>query len=172
MSAVATLEYKVDELLDVLDRDIKHIQDCLRQLDQLRSCVIKRDDVGLSRMLAEIQAEANSHAANEQKRHSIRKYLAHVLDCSVDKINLSKIEDVLPEHSKAQIAQRKAELRVLVQRLKREHLSTVLLLSECARFNSLLLRNIFGFEDKAVNTYRPDGSTERQANTTFVNLQY
>jgi len=35
-----------------------------------------------------------------------------------------------------------------------------------------LLRNIFGFEDKAVNTYRPDGSTERQANTTFVNLQY
>jgi flagellar biosynthesis/type III secretory pathway chaperone len=172
MNAVATMEYRVDELLDVLDRDIKHIQDCLQQLDQLRSCVIKRDDVGLSRMLAEIRAEADSYAANEQKRHSIRKYLAHILDCSVDKINLSKIEAVLPEHRKAQITKRKAEIRALVQRLKKEHLSTALLLSECARFNSLLLRNIFGFEDKATSTYSPDGSTKRQANTTFVNLQY
>jgi hypothetical protein len=172
MNTVTIMEDRVDELLDVLDRDIRHIQDCLWHLDQLRSCVIKRDDIELARILAQIQAEADSHITNEQKRRSIRKYLAQALDCNIDQINLSKLEAMLPEHRKAQVAKRKEELRTLILQLKREHSSTVLLLSECARFNSLLLRNIFGFEHKAAITYSPDGSTKRQANTTFVNLQY
>jgi hypothetical protein len=172
MSVVAIIEDRVDELIKVLDKDIEHIRDCLCRLDQLRSCIIKRDDVKLTRILTQIQAEADIYITNEQKRQSIREYLAHALDCNIDQINLSKLEAILPESIRAQIAQRKALLKTLVQQLKIEYSNTALLVSECARFNNLLLRNIFGHEHRATVTYSPDGSTKKQIGTSFVNLQY
>lgn len=167
-----TIEDKVDELLDCLDKDSRHIEQSLSQLNELRRLVIKRDESALSRLLENIQTESDSYKSHELKRQSIRKELAHDLDCSFEQITLSSLESTLPEAKKAQVTQIKAKLKLLIEELKKEHLSTALLLSECARFNNLLLKSIFDLGKIGVVYYNSNGAARRQTDMAFVNLQF
>jgi hypothetical protein len=163
---------KVDRLLAVLDEDIRHIRGSLSRLDELRSLVIKRDDTALARLLENIRSEADDYAANESMRQAIREELADAVGCEVETMTLSRLETVLPEDRRAQVADRKARLRALVNELRKEHISTAMLLSECARFNSQLLRAVFNIGRTGSVTYSPTGAAKRQTDTTLVNLQY
>jgi hypothetical protein len=172
MKAAVEIEDKVDGLLVVLDKDIRHIQESLSRLDELRSLVIKRDDAALGELLEKIRAESDSYAANESNRQSVRKELAIVLECDLEQMTLSKLEAALSEEKKTQVAQRKTKLRSLTKELKKEHLSTVLLLSECARFNRLLLSSIFDLGKIGTITYDSNGAASRQTGAGFVNMQF
>jgi len=170
VEAVA-IQNKVDELLAVLDKDIQHIQDSLSWLNELRGLVIKRDDVALSKLLQSIQAESDSYVRNVQQRQSLRKDLANALGCQVEQITLSRLAAIVPEEKKAQVTGIKTKLRTLVEQLKKEHLSTALLLSDCARFNNLLLKAIFDLGKTPTVYYSPNGAAKRQTDTAFVSLQ-
>ncbi|MHC4482152.1 MAG: hypothetical protein ACYSW4_01245 [Planctomycetota bacterium] len=68
MKATAVeIEDKVDKLVVVLDKDIQHIQEALSQLNELRSLVIKRDEVALGKLLERIRVESDGYTANELK---------------------------------------------------------------------------------------------------------
>ena len=166
------IENKVDQLLVVLDRDIRHMQESLSRLDELRGLVVKRDDASLGKLLESIQSESNSYKNNELKRQLLREELAIALDCSLGQMTLSRLEAELSEGKKTEVAERKTKLQTLAKKLKKEHLSTVMLLSDCARFSSLLLKSIFELGGTGVMTYSPRGFAERQTNTAFVNLQF
>ena len=163
---------KIDRLFVVLDEDIEHIKRTLSCLNELRSLVIKRDDTGLAKLLEGIQTESNSYAANESKRRSIRKELADFFGCDMKQMTLTRLESELGEEEKAELAERKSKLRTLISELKTEHLSTAMLLSECARLNGLLLRGVFNLGNTATVTYNSDGFAKRQRDTTFVNMQF
>ena len=171
-AATIEIEDKVDELLEILDRDIRHIEKSLLWLNELRSSVIKRDDDASGKLLESIRAESDGYRNNELKRQSIRKNLADALGCNFEQVTLSAIETVLPEEQKTQIAERKDKLRALTEELKKEHLSTALLLSECARFNSILLKSIFDFGKTETVTYNSKGSAKQQNEMALVNLQF
>jgi len=166
------IEDKVDELLAFLDEDSRHIQESLSKLNELRSLVIKRDDAALGRLIESIQAESDSYRSHELKRQSIRKDLANALGCNLEQMTLSRLEANLPKEKKDQVARRKTKLKSLINELKKEHLSTVLLLSECARFNNMLLKSIFDLGKTDVVYYDSNGATRRQTDTAFVNLQF
>ncbi len=173
MKATAVeIEDKVDELLAALDKDSQHIQESLLKLNELRSLVVKRDDAALGRLLESIQAESGSYRSHELKRQSIRKDLADALGCNLEQMTLSSIEASLPEEKKAQVTRMKAKLKSLIMELKKEHLSTALLLSECTRFNNLLLKSIFDLGKSDVVYYNSNGATRRQTDTSLVNLQF
>ena len=173
MKSTATeIENKVDKLLTCLDKDSQHIQESLSQLNKLRSYVIKRDDSGLSKLLKVIQAEMDSYRNHESKRQTIRKELANTLGCDLEQVTLSAIEATLPKSKKDRVIQMKAKLKSLIGELKKEHLSTALLLSECARFNNLLLKSIFELGSTGAVYYNSNGATRRQVDTAFVNLQF
>jgi hypothetical protein len=173
MTATAIeIEAKIDQLLVCLDKDIEHLRGTLSLLNELRSLVIKRDEDSLGRLLENIQTESDTYKSQELKRHTIRKELAIALGCDPEQVTLSKLEAVLPEEEKAQVAERKAELKAFIKELKKEHLSTALLLSECARFNRLLLKSILNFGKTGTVYYDSDGSTKQQNETAFVNLQF
>ncbi len=72
-TAAIEIENKVDELLTVLDRDIRYIRENLSRLNELRSLVVKRDDASLRKLLGSIQSESNSYKDNELKRHLLRE---------------------------------------------------------------------------------------------------
>jgi len=166
------IEDKVDELLTFLDEDSRHIQDSLSKLNELRSLVIKRDNAALGRLLESIQAESDSYRSHELKRQSIRKDLANALGCNLEQMTLSRLEANLPKEKKEQVILRKTKLKSLINELKKEHLSTTLLLSECARFNNMLLKSIFDLGKTDVVYYDSNGATRRQTDTAFVNLQF
>ncbi len=166
------IEDKIDQLLLVLDKDIQHIVENLSKLNDLRGLVVKRDDVSLHELLESIKSESNSYKENELKRQSLREELATVLDCSLEQMTLSRLETELSGEKKAEVAQKKTKLQTLAQKLKKEHLSTMMLLSDCARFNSVLLKGVLEFGQAGTITYNPKGFAKHQASSTFVNLQF
>jgi flagellar biosynthesis/type III secretory pathway chaperone len=171
-AATIGAEDVVEELLVVLDEDIRLIQRSLSQLNELRSLVIKRDEVALGRLLERIQVEAPACKRHDSKRQSIRKELARALGCDYEQMTLSRLESVLPGEEKSKVAERKARLRSLTEELKKEHLSTALLLSECARFNNVLLRSVLGLGRTETLIYDSNGAASRQTDKALVNLQF
>ena len=170
-AAAASMEDKVDQLLVCLDKDAQHIQESLLQLNEMRRLVIKRDEAALGKLLESIQADADRYRRHELNRKSIRKELADCLGCGFEQMTLSALQASLPEEKKDQVARIKAKLRSLSAELKKEYLSTALLLSECARFNNLLLKGIFNLGKADSVHYNSSGATRRQVETAFFNLQ-
>ncbi len=171
-TAVVEIEKKVDELLTCLELDIRHIEETLLRLNELRSFVIKRDDAALGRLLENIRAGSESYRNNESRRQSIRKELADALDCEPKQMTLSVLESHLPESKCRLVGETKDKLRSLTFELRKEHLSTALLLSECARFNNALLRSIFEIGKTGVVCYNSNGSTMRQIDTALVDMKF
>lgn len=170
-SAVISINDKIDKLLDCLDNDILHIEQNILQLNELRILVIKRDDAGLGRLLENIQKNSQSYSENELNRLSIRKELADIMECPYEQVTLSTLEAALSETESHRITERKTKLKSLIEKLKNEHLGTTMLLTECARFNNILLKNIFNFGKTEIISYDSKGETKRQTNTAFMNLK-
>lgn len=166
------IENKVNELLVVLDEDIENIQKNLSRLNELRSLVIKHDDAALSKLLEHIQAESDSNLRHELKRQSIRRELANALGYDIEQMTLSTLEVDLPKEKQEQVTRRKAKLTSLIEELKKEHLSTALLLSDCARFNRVLLKSVFNLGNTGTVYYGSDGASREQPDMAFVNLQF
>ena len=171
-TAAIEIEDKVDQLLVVLDSDIRHIRENLSRLNEMRSLVVRRDDVSLRKLLESIQSESNSYKDNELKRRLLQEELATAFDCGLEQMTLSRLEAELSGPKKAEVARKKTKLQTLVEKLKKEHLSTAMLLSDCARFNSVLLKSILQLGQAGTITYNPNGSAERQTSSAFVNLQF
>jgi len=170
--AAIIIEDKVDELLACLDEDIRHIERSLSQLNEMRKLVIKRDDIALGKLLQSIQSESDCYKCNELKRQLIRRELANVFGFTVEQMTLSVLEISGPESKRVQIAERKEQLKSMINEYKKEHLGTAMLLSECARFNNLLLKSIFDFRKTEGVCYDSSGTAERESDTAFVNLQF
>lgn len=166
------IEDKVDELLVVLDEDIENIQKNLSRLNELRSLVIKHDDAALSKLLENIQAQADSNLRHELKRQSIRRELANALGYDIEQMTLSTLEVILPKEKQEQVTRKKSKLTSLIEELKKEHLSTVLLLSDCARFNRSLLKSVFNLGNTGTVYYGSNGASKEQPDMAFVNLQF
>ena len=165
------IEDKIDELLAVLDTDIRHIQQNLSYLNELRSYVIKRDDAALSKLLELIRGRSDSYQSNELKRQSVRKELAGALGWSLEQVTLTALVSGLSREKREQVTRKKEELSSLIKDLKKEHLSTALLLSECARINRMLLKEIFNLGNSGTVYYGSNGAAKRQSDMAFVNLQ-
>ncbi len=171
MNAMA-VEDKVEKLLACLDEDARRIEESLSQLNQLRTLVIKRDDEALGRLLESIQAQSDQHSRQQQDRQSVRMDLAKALGCNLEQMTLSALREKLPEAEKERVSQMKAKLKGLVAELRKEYAGTVLLLSECSRLNSLLLKSIFKLGGTGDVYYNANGVVRRQNKTAFVNLQF
>jgi hypothetical protein len=171
MKEMLELEKSVDRLMDVLDRDIENLQKNLSRLDQMRSAVIKRDDVSMGRLLDEIRSESQMLQMQQSQRKLARKELAENLGCNCEDVTLTRLEEILPEGRGMILAEKKEQLRTLTTKLKREYSATAILLAECARFNRLLLKTIFGGQRAEVITYDALGSAKRQSEAAFVNLK-
>ena len=171
-TAAIEIEDAVDKLLAVLDADIRHIRKSLSTLDDLRRSVINRDDASLRKLLEGTQSESSSYKNNEAKRRLLREELALAMDCAPGQMTLSRLETELSGERKAQVAERKIQLQALIEKLRKEHVSTMMLLSDCARFNSLLLKSVFQLGATGEITYSPRGAVQRQINTAFVDSQF
>lgn len=164
------IEEKVEVLLVCLETDARHMQENLSHLNELRSLVIKRDDSALGRLLESIRAGSDLYAGHEQTRQSKRRELADLLGCNINQVTLTELASRLPQGAREQVIKMQAKLRSLAEELKKEHTSTSMLLSECARFNGLLLRSVFNLGRTDAVYYNSNGAAKRQLDTALVNL--
>jgi arsenate reductase-like glutaredoxin family protein len=171
-TSIFEIEDKVKQLLVVLDRDIENILQNLTRLNDLRSFVVKRDEVSLQKMLASIQTQSNNFKDNDAQRKTIREELADIMNCEFSKVTLSALENELSGDLKREVNERKIRLKTLASQFRKEHISTSKLLAECARFNGMLLRSILELGHARTITYNPQGITERQSNSAIMNMEF
>ncbi|MBW8001530.1 MAG: hypothetical protein FVQ80_05860 [Planctomycetes bacterium] len=167
------IENKINDLLGVLDTDIKHVQKSLSWLNELRGLIIKRDEKAMGELIGNIQKGSGGYVSNESKRNSIREALAQALGIEVKDMTLTNLESMLEESSRIKVSHRKEKLKTLVEKLSIEHLRTSMLLSDCSRFNSLLLKSVLnlGNSEEAV-TYSSSGATKRHNENVLMNLEF
>jgi hypothetical protein len=160
----------IEELLNVLECDISHIEFASAKLNELRGFVIKRDEKGLGRLLEDIRAETNNYQANEQRRDLIRNKLAELFGCSVNELTLSFLKNHITGAAKTAVAENQEKLKKMVSRFKVEYASTASLLSECARINSALLKIIFDRRRTDLVCYDSNGTTTRESGAAFMSM--
>lgn len=165
------IEEKVDALLTCLDKDIQLLQEGLSRLDELRRLVIKRDDAALGKLLEQIQGEVNQYRRHEQNRQSTRLELATVLGHEPNQTTLTALQTIVPKERKEKITEKKEKIRSLVETFRKEHLKTVILLSECSRFNNMLLKSLFNLSKVENFSYSSNGSAKRQTDVALFNIQ-
>lgn len=163
---------RVAELLDVLDRDIQHVEATLLWLDALRTLLIKRDDRALETLLADIHRQGETYAGIEQRREQLRRELAADLGWPRSDVTLSGLLTRLTEPARTRLAERQTRLRVLISQLKREHTLTSVLIADCASFNRSLLRAFFGPAGQAGTTYSSAGAPRHPAGMSLLNMQF
>ena len=163
------LHLLTDSLLVVLDKEKQRITNAIQHLNQIRACVIKRQDQQLEVLLEHINDQRKYTIEIEHVRQSIRTEIADVLGCNVEDVTLSKMISVLETKRAALLTNRQKELKELVNKLKFEHSSTQLLLRECARINTAMLRSIFGSGQGI--TYDRQGTRSWDADKAMVNLK-
>ena len=161
----------IEQLLDVLDTDIENINRNLSALNQLRSLVVKRDNDCLAQLLKKIQTDACGYKNNVSKRKEIRKKLADLLGRPVEKITLTSLAQILPAEKSKLLTERKEKLTQLLKQLNNEYYATAMLLSECARFNRILLKTLFNNKSPETVTYDAEGSARRYSDSAFVNMK-
>jgi len=172
-TAIPTIVHqKVKALLDTLDSDIQHLHDVLVYLEDLRCCVIKRDDDGLGQLLDQIRIESDHHAHHEETRRQLRRDLADLLHYRPDELTLSALQEILPEPTSTEIKSSKEQLRTLTSQVRQEHLRTAWLLKDCTRFNHALFRAIFRQGKTQDLTYTAAGRTQAQPRQTMMNLRF
>ena len=161
MDATA-IEELVDEMLDCLDIDIEHIQQNLSYLNELRTLVIKRDDTGLKQILDNIHAKSESYKEHELMRQTIRKKIADILGCNITQVTMSMLETKLEVTKRNLVKVKKEQLKSLVEIFKREYTGTIVLVSECARFNRLLITSIFNLGKTGSVVYDANGTINKR----------
>jgi hypothetical protein len=160
----------VEDLVNVLKRDISHIEYASSKLNELREFVIKRDEKGLSRLFEDIRAEAKNYQDNEQRRGLIRKELAELFGCKPKELTLSFLKNRVTGAARAAITESQERLKMLVSHLQVEYASTAALLSECARINSALLKIVFDRGRTGLVCYDSTGLTMRESDAAFMNM--
>jgi hypothetical protein len=176
----AIIESKIAALLEVLDEDVRHLENALSRLDLLRSLLIRRESAALEQLLDDIRQQAEAHRAIEQKRQQLRQDLALDLDCTEGELTLSRLRKELtgPACSDTQrrcgaaVAERQARLRSLAAQVRREHTLTALLLRDCARLNRSLLRVFLESGGRGCATYSPTGTARHDAHAALMSIQF
>ena len=170
---VLEIENKVDKLLACLEVDIQQLKQNISFLNEMRSLIIKRDEIALGKLLQTVQDASEVYKDNETDRQSIRKEIADFLGCSVGQINLSKMEECLPETSKNKVIETRGNLRSLIEEFRNEYTSTVMLVSECSRFNKLLLKSIFDLSKTGTCSYDARGTTrQHDGEAALMNVKF
>lgn len=164
------LDRLVDELLEVLDADIVRIDLTLQRLDEMRAGVIRRDEQGLNELLEVIRSEQSAHAQLERRRHVVRCGLAGMINCSVEEMNLSRMQRELDPGKASVIAQKQRALKEKVSLLNVEHRATCMLLRDCSRLNGMLLRSLLGNSNQTI-TYNARGGSSREYQQGMVSVR-
>ncbi|MGA2092908.1 MAG: hypothetical protein ABSH16_05815 [Sedimentisphaerales bacterium] len=166
------LTQKTEDLLGILELDIERIERTIQNLNNLRGLVVKRDEKELGRLLEAIQSESQVYSHNERQRDQLRKEMAKLIGCPQESMNLSVLKEHLSEPGLIeQVGDRQLKLRNLVMLLKKEYVSTVALLSDCARINSALLKCIFGRGQGKLVCYNSAGEIARQNDAAFMSMR-
>ena len=170
ISTAADITDLVNELLSVLDEEIALLDLRRSQLEAVSRAVIDRDDDALERLIGQIEQAWHSQVRGDLKLKALCRALAESLGQSQQKVKLVELSDKLPKAQRLDVDLRRGRIVLQAQRFRKQHLETVVLLSECARINRLLLEGLLPGSE-TVTTYEKGGAAMWRSGTHLVDAE-
>jgi flagellar biosynthesis/type III secretory pathway chaperone len=165
------LQQAVMEELEVfLDARQAELLQMLERLGELRAAVIKRDEPTLTRLLEQVQQDAEERRRLDTAQRHIERQLAEAFGGLGGCVTLSALCACLDERHCAVVQQKQQQMLELVHRVRHEAEMTELMLRECARCNRLLLSAILGPNQQSV-TYGPQGQGQWDVHRGLVSMK-
>lgn len=129
----------IERLLEALDRELALLDRRERQTDELRQAIIKADDVGMEALLERMDQADREQTLVDAEVGALRSALGAMLDPRAGMMKLSELVKRLPPDQAEPIERRRTQIVRKITELRRLHVETAVLLSECARINRMLL---------------------------------
>lgn len=152
-----------DDLLEtlrgLLDEEIALLDLRRSQLSSLCGAIVDRDEDAVERLLEQIEQAQQLQTTTDGKLRDVRGRLADVLGWESGEVRLSALILHLPAERQPDLIERRERIIRRAEALQLEHLRTVVLLSECARINRLLLASLCP-ETEGVTTYSAAGADD------------
>ncbi len=165
------LKNHIDWLLGVLDDDLENLEKNISRLVELKELVIKREEGKLQELLNKIKNESGEVSKNEARREKIRKQIADLLKLEPSEVTLTSLMQIVSDEYAEKIRYKQKQLMEMSYELKKEHLSTALLLKDMSRLNHMILNSIFDRSKQQGVTYNSAGGAKRESGSNFMNMK-
>ncbi len=145
------------ELVALLDREIEVLNLRGEQLEALGPVMLRRDDRGMERLLADIERTQREGTDLDARIAATRRRACDALGASGPDARVGEIAELAREPFRSQLLHRRERILALAAGLQQRNFRTALTLFECARINRLLLRTLLPPE-RSVTTYGAAGA--------------
>ncbi|MCK4277158.1 MAG: hypothetical protein KAX78_11620 [Phycisphaerae bacterium] len=163
-------EVLIGRLAAALDEEIALLELRGSQLVALSEAILQRDEAGLQGLFEEMEQTQQTQAETDNKLLGLRKALGDILVCPLERVTLTWVVGQLSGEGRSQIESRLAKIVGLIDEVRKQHLETVMLLSECARINRMLLTTLFPGSE-TIKTYGQGGQTTWRPDTGLVDAE-
>lgn len=145
------------DLTLILDEQIELVEQRLAHMHRLAGTILSRDEKAMEQLLGEMEQAQQTQALADVKLSAIRHNLARAAGLPPKDVSLSGLLPRLSSGQAAPIRRRRELILQLTGELRKQHLSTAILLCECSRVNRLMLDALLG-GPQSVGTYQSDGT--------------
>lgn len=170
MSLPEEIAIFVDELVKLLDEEIELLETRCAQLAKLSKAMSRRDDETMETLLDDIEKTQELQIRTDSRLHAARHALAESFGWSLEQTRLAKLIEELPDQFASEVDYRRKRIVLLSDQLKRRHMETVVVVTECARVNRLLLESLFP-QTQSVTTYGTQGKSSWQLDVGLVDVE-
>ncbi|MCD6364946.1 MAG: hypothetical protein J7M14_03640 [Planctomycetes bacterium] len=136
------VEAPVKELTALLDEEIELLDLRCSQLSQLCSATLHRDEDVLEKLLGEIERTQQRQEVTDLRLQAMRASLAGCFGVEPREMRLARLIELLAGEQAAAVDCRRRQMILLIDKLRRKHMETALIISECARLNHMLLESL------------------------------
>jgi flagellar biosynthesis/type III secretory pathway chaperone len=158
------------ELEALLDEEISLLDLRRSQLAELSKVILARDDNRMEHLLEEIERTQHIQAATDSRLNALRSALAGAWNCAPGEVRLSRVIAESPGQTRIALEHRRQQIVAMTQALRKQHLETAVLLSECAKVNRRLLEGLLP-RSQEVTTYGAEGSRAWRPDTGLTDQE-
>jgi flagellar biosynthesis/type III secretory pathway chaperone len=164
------MDVLAEQLSDVLDDQIRHLERRRMQLRSLTDSIVERDERGLESLLERIEQALNTQAELDRRLDAVRSGIADALLEKPDRVTLGGVVEALDEPQRGILADRRRRLIEAVEAFQQQHLHTSVLLLESVRINRMMLEAVFP-GSRGLATYDPGGHDSWRPDTGLVDAE-
>ena len=160
----------VEDLVKSLDSEASLLELRCVQLEALATAALQRDEEAMEELLAQVERTQLDQTHADIRLESIRTALGAEMAVPVERLRLAWLVEQLPARQSAILADRRARIIELTERLQRRHMETAVVITECSRVNGMLLES-FCPSMRSVTTYGAGGKSSGRWASGLVDVE-
>jgi len=157
-------------LLEALDGEIVLLARRQEQMAALSEAIVQRDEGRLEALLAEVAGTLSAQAEADERVRALQAELARRLGCPPETARLGLLAERVGGREGSEMQSRRDRIVELADGLRRQHLRTSVLLTECARVNRRMLETLCPAA-RGVSTYDSGGREHWRPETGRVSAE-